>query len=795
MQRNKTQPAARRTVRLLLTLALLLAALGAALAFAPGVQAQSPLPAPTATWTPAAPMFHEPPIPVDPPWPPPPWPEPVPPAPLPVTVELVSVDALVDGPAAQVTVKQVFRNDSTATLEAQYIFPLPRDAAPGSFQMTVDGQVLEGRLYSAEEARRIYAAIVRSLRDPALLEYMGRGLFQASVFPIPPGATRTVELTYDQVVPQDGSLRSLTVPLKAHVAGASDAETVSVNVELVNQPGLRTLYSPSHDVDIDRAGDSAATVSFEGGGRDQQHDFQLYWGTDDGAIGLNLLSYKPADEDGFFLLLVAPGVDAAEQGVVERDIVVVLDVSGSMQGDKIRQAREAVQYVVGQLNPGDRFNLITFSTGVRLWQNGLQEVTDANLAGAGEWIARIKATGATDINRALLEGLAQFEPEGTRPAYLLFMTDGLPTQGETDAGRIIANAQANKPEGRSVRLFTFGVGYDVNTDLLDVLSADMGGRTTYVAPEAQIDEVVSAFYDQIGKPVLANVALDFGGNTVVDEIYPYPLPDLFAGEQLVAAGRYRDGGPLTVQLSGDVNGRPVTFVYPDQELAERGGEPFVARLWATRKLGARLEQVRREGPNDELIDAIVALSLEYGIVSPYTSYLVLEPGMTDVDSVAVDGGPPVPRSAGSPDGAGTGSAGMGGEAVTSLRADAYAAAESVAAAVAAAPASGEAAVKAAQQRAALAGAENVQQSEEVRYLGGKTFARRGYAEGADGQPAEFWVDTAYTEEMDLETVEFASDRYWALLEQPNVAQWLSLSTEMIVVLDNGTALRVTAAAP
>lgn len=786
MQRNKRHYA-QRTVRLLLTAALLLATLAAGMVFAPGAHAQviSPEPLP--------PVWPEPPVPPPPfpPFPPPPWPWPEPPAPLPATVELVSVDARVEGPTAQVTVKQLFRNDSASTLEAQYVFPLPRDAAPGSFQMTVDGQVVEGTLYDAEEARRIYEAIVRSLRDPALLEYLGRGLFQASVFPIPPGETRTVELTYEQVVGQEGGLRTLAVPLRAHVAGAAGAEAVSVRVELAGQAGLRTIYSPSHAVDVQRAGDDEAVISFEGGGRAQEQDFQLFWGTDEGAIGLNLLSYKPAGEDGFFLLLVAPGAGAAEQEVVERDIVVVLDVSGSMQGDKMRQAGEAVQYVVAQLNPGDRFNLITFSTGVRLWENELQEVSAAGVRDAQAWVGGVRATGATDINRALLEGLAQFEADGTRPAYLLFMTDGLPTQGETDVEQIIANARANKPEGRSVRLFTFGVGYDVNTDLLDVLSGEMGGRTTYVAPNAQIDEVVSAFYDQIGKPVLANVVLEMGAQTVVDDIYPYPLPDLFAGEQLVAAGRYRAGGAVDVELAGTVNGRPVAFVYPGQQLAERGGEPFVARLWATRKMGALLEQVRREGPNDELIDAIVELSLEYGIVSPYTSYLVLEPGMDGVDRSGVEGDAPVPLSA--PGSALDSGAGMGGgDGAASLRRDAYAAAESVAAAVAAAPASGAAAVQASVERAALASAETVAQGEALRFVGGKTFARRGFVAGADGQPAELWVDTAYTEGMEVETVAFASERYWALLDEPKAAAWLSLSTEVIVVLEDGTALRVTA---
>lgn len=715
--------------------------------------------------------------------PPPPWepmppvpPQPIPPATFPVTLTLHQVDAIVDGPIASVTVKQVFRNDSQSVAEGTYIFPLPTDASPSSFQMTVDGEVYEGKIYDRDEARAIYEEIVRSLRDPALLEWLDRGLFQVSAFPIPPGEERTVELTYEQPLAQEGALYRFSVPLRAYVPGASRAESVVVGVELVNQKGLRTIYSPSHPVDVTRQGDDSAVVGFEGVSKDAQSDFTLYFGTDDSVIGANLLSYMPTGEDGYFTLLVAPSLEAASGELVQRDVVLVLDVSGSMQGEKIDQAREAARYVVSQLNEGDRFNLVAFSTGVRLWEPELQEVNDATLEKADDWIRRLPATGSTNIDRALTEGLAQFGDDNARPAYLLFMTDGVPTQGETDAGRIVENALGNQPDEQTLRLFTFGVGYDVNTDLLDILSREMGGRSTYVRPEQDIEEVVAAFYDQIGKPVLANVDLEFAGDTVVDDIFPMPLPDLFAGEQLVIAGRYRDGASVEVILRGDVNGEEQTYIYPDQELVEKGGEDFVARLWATRKIGALLDQIRRDGPNDELVDAVVELSLDYGIVTPYTSFLVLEPGIVPTGGGVQEDATFAPGAA------------------LSMRDQAYDAGSVAMEAAAAAPASGEAAVASSVARQELQSAVTVEQEEQVRFVGGKTFTLHGWVEGPQGEPIQLWVDTTYEDSMETEIVPFASDRYFALAGDEQVARWLSVSPEVVVVLDDGSAIRVTSAA-
>jgi Ca-activated chloride channel family protein len=642
--------------------------------------------------------------------------------------------------------------------------------------MTIDGETVEGKLMSAAEARAIYERIVRDLRDPALLEYVGQGLFQASVFPIPVGETRTVAFTYVQTLDLADGLYRFNYPLATRRYSAAPVEEVAVAVNLVNQPGLRTIYSPNYPLQIERTAADAATVSYTAAGVQPEGDFDLYFGVDEQAIGLNLLSYKPASEDGYFVLLLAPTVEVEEDAVVARDLIVVADISGSMQGTKLAQAQDALHFIVDNLNPEDRFNLIAFSTGTRPWKSALQPVTAKTRDDARRWIDDLQATGSTDINRALLESLARLDhdEDAARLAYIIFLTDGQPTQGETVAANIIANAQANAPEVRRVRLFTFGIGYDVNTDLLSELSQMLGGRDSYVRPDERVDEAVGAFYAQISTPVLSDVAVAFDGDATVSELYPYPLPDLFAGEQLVVTGRYDEGGPAEVTLTGSVNGAERLYVYPDQELTDGAGEPFAARLWATRKLGVLLDEVRRSGPNDELIDAIVDLSLRYGIVTPYTSYLVLEPGMID----GMGGGPAAPAAAPLP---------LDQDAMRRT-------VEAAAAEEAAAPAAGAMAVEQRLMRKSLGEATVTAQEETLRYVAGRTFRLQSVVLDDAGSPLELWVDVNFTDEMTVTEVIFASDEYFDLLAtSPDMAAWLSLSPTVMVVTGANEAVQVVVA--
>ena len=434
----------------------------------------------------------------------------------------------------------------------------------------------------------------------------------------------------------------------------------------------------------------------------------------------------------------------------------MFDTSGSMDGEKVSQAKAAATYVLDHLGEGDRFNIVSFNTATRLFA---EKPVSLSRRGEGrEFVKRLTAQGSTDINRALLEAVAGADKE--RPTVVIFMTDGLPTVGEKNPDRIVANVTSSAP--KSVRLFAFGVGSDVDTVLLDQLSSSLRGTSAYVRPGQKIDEEVSGFYAKVSSPVLTDVKLDVQG-VRVEELYPYPLPDLFAGNQLVIAGRYRQGGPATIRLSGLVNGQPQSYTY-NGTFAARGGDDFIARLWAQRKIGYLLAQIRLSGAKDELVKEVVALSTRYGIVTPYTSFLVQEPQLALTQS----GRDQLSRSAVAP-------------APTSASRRLRRAA--AAGPLAAAERSGEKAVDRAVVESQLkaseqAAAPSVQQ---LRQVGDKTFL---FSQNA-------WLDTAFdASKMQAEAIVFGSDRYFQLLGQyPEIGRYLALGDRVTVML-NGKAYAI-----
>lgn len=678
---------------------------------------------------------------------PPPGCDPACPSPAPVGAQLDvtshHVGVTVVDQIATTKVDQVFHNPNTWTAEGTYIFPIPNGATISNFTMTVDGRPVEAKMLNAEQARRIYDDTVRQMRDPALLAYSGQGAIQVSVFPIPPGADRHVHIQYEEVLTAENGLVRYRYPLDTERFSAKPLHDVSVRVSVRSRTPIRAIYSSSHQIAVDRPNDTSFTAGWEATEFAPATDFDLYYSLADQQIGANLIStYDPATKQGHFLFLAAPGIDTGDAQTVAKDVIVVLDTSGSMEGEKLAQAKAALTYVLGHLNAGDRFNIVEFSTGARTYDRALLPATRAS--DAIPWVDGLNARGSTDINLALLDAMAMADP--ARPTYVLFLTDGLPTEGETEPAKILANVAQAAPA--NVRLFTFGVGDDVDTFLLDSLVEAHHGRATYVRPGQSVEEIVSAFYAGITTPVLANVNLEISGTTTSD-IYPQPLPDLFAGGQMVVAGRYPVGGPVTVTLSGDVNGTRQTFTYQNLSLAtapQGDAAGFVPRLWATRRVGYLLTQIRLHGENKEWIEEIVDLSVRYGIVTPYTSYLV-----TDEDILTKEGRSDVAQTT-----------------YDQMRA------------APTQPASGAKAVDAAEASGNMAGASAPQApaadyADQVRIVGSRAFVLR------DG----VWTETTYDPStMTTTKVRFGSDEYFALAaSHPDLADAFALSPRVIAISD------------
>ncbi len=529
----------------------------------------------------------------------------------PVSVKNYTVKIEITNQIAHVRVEQVFFNPNDWQLEGSYLFPLPTGAVISDLTLCSEGQCTEGELLDADEARRIYHEIVRKTLDPALLEYVGDKAFQVRVFPIPPKGESVIELSYQQLLQRGGNLVELVYPL----SGEKPLEHFVINITIKDDEAIANIYSPSHKIVQQKPSDHEAKVSFEGANVDPKQDFVLYYSLAREGWGVDVLTYKEKDEDGYFILLLSPAQLEGRE-VLPKDIVFVFDVSGSMGGEKIVQAKQSLKHAISKLNEKDRFGLVVFSDLIRDFQSGLTAVSQLDKDELNKFIDGLEAGGSTDINKALLHGLEYFE-ENERLKLLVFLTDGEPTVGETDPTKIAKNvSEANK---LGARLFVFGVGYDVNATLLDRISAENGGFSTYVEPGESIEHEIAQFYDRVGAPLLTDLGLDFRGLKVYD-LYPQKPPDLFKGSQIQIVGRYSAPGAEKVILGGH---DPGDFVFGfDMTLPqENTNYSFIPRLWASRKIGYLLEQIRLHGENKELVDTIKKLAEKFGIVTPYTSYL------------------------------------------------------------------------------------------------------------------------------------------------------------------------------
>lgn len=589
--------------------------------------------------------------------PPRPIPRPIP-VPNALPVKSIKLDTKIERQVATTHIEQVFRNDTPYTLEGTYFFPIPETASIIEFSIWENGKKLVGEVRTREEARRIYDEIVRRQRDPGLLEYAGKNLFQASIFPIPPNSDKKLELTYSEVLKAEsgtvayryplGTGKNLWTPPNQIVPMRENSTrpindqkfgTVAGKIEIVGKEALRNIYSPSHSVEVSRSGETKAVVSFETDKND--NDFQLFYGLSDNDFGMSLLTYREPGKDGYFLLMLSPKDNVSERELVNKDIVFVLDTSGSMADEgKLEKARSALLFGIRTLREGDRFNVINFAGEEHLMERNVVPASAGNKKRGEDFVNKLRPNGGTNINDALRAAFRQFD-SSDRPKMLVFLTDGLPTVGETDINKINQNVKEIKVE--NLRLFPFGVGYDVNVNLLDKLASENSGVADYVEPKENLEVKISNFFTKVSSPVLSNLEIDFGGvNT--DLMYPRTLTDIFKGSQLAIIGRYTNAADVenvTLTLSGKSGKENRSFNYRNLDFPMRADKnDFLPRLWATRRVGWLMEQIRTNGENIELKNEVVDLGTRFGIVTPYTSYLATDgsftPGAMVGNTVSVD---------------------------------------------------------------------------------------------------------------------------------------------------------------
>jgi Ca-activated chloride channel family protein len=534
-------------------------------------------------------------------------------------------------------ITETFVNRGSRIGEADFMFPLPKGAAFQDLKLSINGEMVAGETMSADRARQIYEEIVRRQRDPALLEWMGYGLLRARIFPIAPGEQKKVVVRFQTVAPREGDalrvdyfrgMRTNQRQLNQEPEGRT-----SFVLTYPNDPMYGTAYSPTHSIfeqrygsDDSSEGNASFASSYHGSTRrvevrDARGEVTLLIPIRrSSSAAISLLTNAPGNGDGFALITLSP--PAVRPRPVPRDVTFVIDVSGSMSGQKIEQARAAGKQLLGTLSPMDRFRLIDFSSDVRTFRDNYSSATRENIRAAERYLDQLDAQGSTNISGALDEALSTPVQEGRLP-IILFLTDGQPTVGERDASVIGSNVA--KQRG-SRRLFTFGVGADLNVSLIEQLALEGRGTASFVRPEESVERAVGIVASRLTSPLVTDVRVHADGVRLL-KMHPSGPVDIFAGEDLVLLARYDGSGNAVLRFDGQTTNGPVSWStrvnFPDRSREN----PFVARLWATQRVGYLSAEKRKHGGSQEIDDEIRDLGDRFGIPTEFSSYLVVEPGM------------------------------------------------------------------------------------------------------------------------------------------------------------------------
>ncbi|MDA7979922.1 MAG: VIT and VWA domain-containing protein [Pirellulales bacterium] len=702
----------------------------------------------------------------------------------PVQVWLDHIEVEIDNQVARKTYNCTFKNPNPiAVTGATCFMELEPGAHVEDMRVEVDGKEMVAEILDVDKAKTVFNDMVANGGSPALLEYYGNQLIQTQIPRIAPNGTVNVKLTYTTVLDNRSGLVRLQVLNTNPKASMQKLQSASVKVSVKSETPIKNIYSPTHPIDIDHEpSDCDVRVSWSQTDYLPTHPFVLYYQLAEEKFGAQILTHREKGDDGHFLLMLSPTMGTGTNSVTEdqilpKDIVFCVDRSGSMrEGGKMDQAKAALRYCVQNLRPEDRFNIVDFSTGVHAFADtSLSPVNEESVARALRYVDNFAPGGGTAIHDALTQSL-DFLSEDGRLKMILFATDGLPNIGESDADKILRSIdQANDQD---VRIFVFGEGYDVNTKLLDFLALNHRGEADYILPDEDIAAKISRFYDRVGSPVMTDLEITIDGVGATD-VFPRKVPDVFRGEQVLVFGQYRGVGKHKIELSGVIGGERKTFQY-ELEFPESTDDQhsFVPRLWAGQKVDALIGEVRAlgENPPQEMIDDITYLAMRYGIVTPYTSFLMAD------DLVANNGQPgvrpPMARGAfrrdvalklatADADAAG-GLAGGGGRSRVATAKNAADDKRFMEQSGGASSFYGRAERemrKYGQQGSAL---------EAVRYVGSLTFYRA----------QNRWFDSRYepADVKDVESVEVRSRKFFDLLEQHgSIAKYLSLGNVTLKV--------------
>lgn len=583
--------------------------------------------------------------------------------PSPLQINAVGARVRIADRIAETELLISLENPGAVQEESIVFVPVPHTATVKSFQYQIVNNTIKSggaatapvpqsaRILLRTEARSIYESIVRRNRDPGLLEFAGSSFLESSVFPVPPRSLLRVRIVYEQLLAPDGDRIDYYLPRSDNAAPG----LWTITAQVQSPRGIQWIYSPSHSLNITKAGDHTSIVEIAPESRAAAGPFRLSilhepenteMSRAGGLRGSFLACPDERGDGGYFLMIAGVRSPASDEITIPpREITLVLDRSSSMAGLKIQQALDAAKLIVRGLRDKDYFNIIDYSASAAMFAAEPQIVNNKNREDAILYLQRIQANGGTNIHEALVRALAQPRSAGAVPT-ILFLTDGMPTVGITGEDAIRAAAKQFNHQDRAI--FTFGVGNDVNAPLLDALAAGNRGFTTYIQPEENVETRVGEVFKHFTIPTLARPVLETLDETgavstrLVRDVLPVTIPDLYDGDELVLAGRYFDNKPIRFRISGESNGarQSYEFTFRPDSAARHDftsmTHDYIPRIWAGRKIASLVDEVRlgnaaggsmkNSGARmGEVVDELISLSTRHGILSEYTAFFANEP--------------------------------------------------------------------------------------------------------------------------------------------------------------------------
>jgi Ca-activated chloride channel family protein len=541
------------------------------------------------------------------------------------------VAVAVENQASITKVTQMFQNNLGKTVKVKYAFPLPEVASATQLKWKINNVWYQAKMAATPQDTSLPGS--GGTKNANLVSFLGKTpLYFDIQQEVPKDSTLTFELTYVELLKYENGNVTYTYPNDYRLIQATAFVLQNFQFTLNSSRTITAINLTSHTAVSNTNTGNQATVTYTSEMNLPDKNYSVQYSLSLNQLGLFSLSTKLPDSlvpdkygNGFFLFVAEPD-PSANTKVIKKVFTLIIDRSGSMSGTKMEQAKNAATFIVNNLNPGDKFNIVDFSDVISSFRSSQVDFNATNQAAALTYISGLAAGGSTDIAASFDRAIADFSTSATDSTanIVIFFTDGQPTAGITTTdgilGQIKADVAASK---KKISVFTFGIGSDVNTQLLSLIATQNNGLAQFLGND-QLESSITSFYTKIRNPVLLKTQVAFSP-AIISNVYPLPLPNLYKGQQMILVGRYATAGQVQTTFSGEAFGSPVSYQY-SVNLADSAVDKnqFILKIWAKQKMDNLLSIYYTLDPNSqqaqEFKSEIVNLSMQYGIVSPFTSF-------------------------------------------------------------------------------------------------------------------------------------------------------------------------------